>query len=93
MSLIRILVPMETCQIPQNTFRDHIWLDLWPRSWFILKLFDSDPELISLDDLHKAYVELIGCPASSSSSKSTSLILELLVLSLPLVLYRVLVLL
>lgn len=70
MSPMRISVPMETCQILQNTLMDHFWLDPWPFCWLILKLFDSDSELI-FDDLHKTCVEPIDCPASSSSLKST----------------------
>lgn len=53
LSPVRILVPMETCQILQNTFMDQFWLVPWPWSWLILKLFDSDSELIFFDDLHK----------------------------------------
>lgn len=62
---------MEICQILQNTFMDQFWLDPWPWSWLILKLFNSDSELIIFDNLHKTYVKPIDCPASSSSFKST----------------------
>ena len=63
--------PWKHARYFKNTFMDHFWLDPWPFCWLILKLLDSDSELI-FDDLHKTCVEPIDCPASSSSLKSTA---------------------